>query len=267
MRRKSLAEEYPELVTQWGTINEISPSDVSSGSHKKVWWVCENGHEWKARVADRAEGHGCPYCAGHRVWKGYNDLATTHSKLIPEWSDRNELSPDSITYKNRSNVWWYCNKCGNEYQAVVYARANGRVCPFCIAIEIGRLREDRLTRKRIAKDFVYLLPQLATIYYAGRRGLAVRTDTEAFIGIPVTAFLPDIKLIIDVCSAAKEKKLKGYICSINKIKYISIEERLPEEESIAQVRAAFSAAHVYIDSPSAKDLEYIRNWFIRWKQQ
>ena len=70
-----------------------------------------------------------------------------------------------------------------------------------------------------------------------------------------------------VNSAAKEKKLKGYICSINKIKYISIEERLPEEESIAQVRAAFATAHVYIDSSAAKDLEYIRKWFIRWKQQ
>ena len=60
---------------------------------------------------------------------------------------------------------------------------------------------------------------------------------------------------------------KGYICSINKIKYISIDERLPEEESIAQVRAAFAAAHVYLDSPPDKDLEYIRKWFIRWKQQ
>ena len=259
---------FPEIAKTWSPKNKQSPSEVSSRSNSDVFWVCENGHEWKSRVADRTEGHGCPYCAGQRVWKGFNDLATTHPELVNEWSAKNtSLSPDAITFKNRTNVWWHCNKCGNEYQAVVYARANGRVCPFCIAIEIGRLREDRLTRKRIAKDFVYLLPQLATIYYAGRRGLAVRTDTEAFIGIPVTAFLPDIKLIIDVCSAAKEKKLKGYICSINKIKYISIEERLPEEESIAQVRAAFAAAHVYIDSPSAKDLEYIRKWFIRWKQQ
>jgi len=124
-----------------------------------------------------------------------------------------------------------------------------------------------LISKRIAKDFVYLLPQLATIYYAGRRGLTVRTDTEAFIGIPVTAFLPDIKLIIDVCSSVKEKKLKGYICNINKMKYISIDERLPEEESITQVRAAFSVAHVYLDSSPNKDLEYIRKWFIRWKQK
>ena len=54
---------------------------------------------------------------------------------------------------------------------------------------------------------------------------------------------------------------------LNKLCNTCIEERLPEEESIAQVRAAFAAAHVYIDSPSAKDLEYIRIWFIRWKQQ
>ena len=59
----------------------------------------------------------------------------------------------------------------------------------------------------------------------------------------------------------------GYVCIINKVKYISIDERLPEEESIAQVRAAFSAAHIYLDSSPAKDLEYIRKWFIRWKQQ
>ena len=47
MKRKSLAEEYPELVPQWGTSNELSPSDVSSGSHKKVWWTCEKGHTWE----------------------------------------------------------------------------------------------------------------------------------------------------------------------------------------------------------------------------
>ena len=54
---------------------------------------------------------------------------------VNEWSDKNgNLSPEEITYKNRSNVWWHCSKCGNEYQAVVYARANGRICPFCIAL-------------------------------------------------------------------------------------------------------------------------------------
>lgn len=30
--------------------------------NRKVLWCCENGHEWLARVADRARGHDCPYC-------------------------------------------------------------------------------------------------------------------------------------------------------------------------------------------------------------
>ena len=191
MRRGSLAEERPELLAQWARSNPISPSEVSCGSHKKVlwvcknghtweatvknraligsgcpycehravlkgyndlltafpdiaktWspknlkkpsevssksnadvlWICENGHEWRARIADRTDGHGCPYCAGQRVWKGFNDLATTHPHLAAEWSDKNKFTPESITYKNRSNVWWHCGNCGCDYQAVVYAR-------------------------------------------------------------------------------------------------------------------------------------------------
>jgi len=128
-----LATLNPELAKSWSPKNNLKPSEVSPSSNLEVLWVCENGHEWKTRIADRSEGHGCPYCAGHKVWKGYNDLSTTHSELLSEWSDKNDLSPDEITYKNRSNVWWHCSKCGNDYQAVVYSKANGRVCPYCIA--------------------------------------------------------------------------------------------------------------------------------------
>ena len=301
MKRNSLAEEHPELVPQWGTSNELSPSDVSSGSHKKVWWtcekghrweatiknrallgsgcpycehravlkgyndlqtrfpevaktwspknelkpfeissrsnteglwICENGHEWKARVADRTEGHGCPYCAGHKVWKGFNDLATTHPDLLAEWSDKNKgISPETITYKNRSNVWWHCSKCGNDYQAVVNSKANGRICPFCIAIQIKKLREQRLIDKKIAKDFWYLLPQLATIYYAGKQGLRVITDSEDPVGIPIMAFVPDLRLVIDVCCSRKVLSIKEYICETKGIKYISIPGQIPEIET------------------------------------
>ena len=32
------------------------------GTHKKVEWVCEEGHEWEARVSSRSSGNGCPHC-------------------------------------------------------------------------------------------------------------------------------------------------------------------------------------------------------------
>lgn len=211
---------FPEVAKTWSPDNIMKPSEVSSSSNREVMWVCENGHEWKARIADRTEGHGCPYCTGQRVWKGFNDLATTHPQLILEWSDKNKtLSPERITYMNRSKVWWHCSRCGNDYQAVVYSRANGRMCPFCVANEIKLLREQRMHIKKVSKDFGYLLPQLATIYYAGKNGLGVITDSENPVGIPITALVPDIGLAIDVCCSDKIVAVKDYICRTKGITY------------------------------------------------
>lgn len=261
-----LATVNPDLAKSWSPKNKLKPSQVSPASNTEVLWICENGHEWKARIADRSEGHGCPYCAGHRVWKGYNDLSTTHSDLLFEWSDKNTLSPEDITYKNRSNVWWHCSKCGNDYQAVIYSKANGRVCPFCTAGLIKLAREKRLAKKQISKDFGYLLPQLAAIYYAGKRGMKVVTDSDFPVGIPVSAYIPNIRLVIDICNESKERTVKAYICKVNNIKYESIPERLPETEAISRVIKAFSDSHIYMAVSPADDLETIRESFIRWKK-
>ena len=337
MRRGSLAEERPDLALQWSSDNELSPSDVSCGSHKKVlwvcgkghtweatvknrvlagsgcpycehravlkgyndlktvfpkiaktWspknlkkpsevspksnsevlWICEQGHEWKSRIADRTDGHGCPYCAGQRVWKGFNDLATTHPDLMTEWSDKNkELDPETITFKNRSNVWWHCSKCGNEYQAVVYAKANGRICPFCIAKEISSLRDIRLKDRKIARDFDYLLPQLTAIYYAGKIGLKVATDTDTLIGIPVTTYIPEIGLVIDVCSSSLEITVKKHICSTKNISYVCLPEAPTELETISNVRKAFSDAHIHINTQPYEDLEVIREKYSYYRKK
>ena len=255
---------YPEVAKTWSPKNELKPSEVSSRSNSELLWVCENGHEWKARVADRTEGHGCPYCAGQRVWKGFNDLATTHSGLITEWSDKNKISPDSITYKNRTNVWWHCSKCGNDYQAVVFARANGRICPFCIAHELQLLRKQRLADKQVLEDFEYLLPQLATIYYAGKHGLKVITDSEEPVGIPIIAIVPDIGLAIDVCCSKKALILKEYICKTKGIRYINFPGKIPDIEIVETIKRAFSDVHIYAYTDITEDLEVLRNRYIQW---
>lgn len=257
---------FPKVAKTWSPKNKLKPTEVSSRSNTEVWWRCKHGHEWKSRIADRTEGHGCPYCAGHRVWKGFNDLATTHPHLISEWSDRNkDISPESITYKNRSNVWWNCKKCGNEYQAVVYARANGRICPFCVAKEIQRLRAIRITHREIAKDFLYLLPQLAMIYYSGKCGLTVYTDSEAPLGIMVAAYIPDLSLVIDVCRSPKEISLKEYISSFNGIRYLNISDKLSETETLNTIRKALLKSHIHVDSLLKDDLEIIRRNYSQWR--
>jgi len=60
-----LQSRNPELSKEWHPTKneELTPSDVYSGSNKKVWWKCNNGHEWEASIANRSKkGRGCYSC-------------------------------------------------------------------------------------------------------------------------------------------------------------------------------------------------------------
>ena len=60
-----LATTNPELALEWHpNRNEpLYPTMVTSGSHKKVWWKCNKGHEWQATIDKRNRGNRCPVCA------------------------------------------------------------------------------------------------------------------------------------------------------------------------------------------------------------
>ena len=63
-----LATQYPEVAAQWHPTKngDLTPEMVSPSSGRKVWWICEEGHTWCARVAGRQYGAiGCPGCAAY----------------------------------------------------------------------------------------------------------------------------------------------------------------------------------------------------------
>jgi len=64
----SLQVLNPELSKQWHRTKNgnLTPSDVTRGSDRKVWWQCDKGHEYEASINDRSNGRGCPYCSGKR---------------------------------------------------------------------------------------------------------------------------------------------------------------------------------------------------------
>ena len=81
-----LKTKRPDPASQWSEKNkDSSPKEVSIYSNRRVWWRCEKGHEWLARVADRTEGHGCPYCCGNTFAEGINDLKTLRPEIAAEW--------------------------------------------------------------------------------------------------------------------------------------------------------------------------------------
>ncbi|WP_312473496.1 zinc-ribbon domain-containing protein [Neobacillus sp.] len=61
-----LATTHKELCTEWDfeKNGDLLPMNVVAGTHRKVWWVCEKGHRYKASINNRAKknGTGCPNC-------------------------------------------------------------------------------------------------------------------------------------------------------------------------------------------------------------
>ena len=55
----------PTLALEWNyeKNNEITPTEVTPNSNKKVWWKCSKGHEWETTINNRSNGNGCPVCA------------------------------------------------------------------------------------------------------------------------------------------------------------------------------------------------------------
>lgn len=64
-----LATLQPRVAAGWHpTMNgPLTPDQVTVGSKKKVWWICPEGHIWKAVIYSRTGSRktGCPICAGN----------------------------------------------------------------------------------------------------------------------------------------------------------------------------------------------------------
>ena len=112
----------PKLASEWSEKNEIKPTEVSIGSHKKVIWKCKLGHEWIATVKSRTINRtGCPYCSHNKVLAGFNDLATLFPEVADEWSDKNEKKPTEVMAFANSKAWWKCKTCGYEWNTLTDA--------------------------------------------------------------------------------------------------------------------------------------------------
>ncbi|NNL75984.1 MAG: zinc-ribbon domain-containing protein [Desulfobacterales bacterium] len=129
----NLFELKPNLVKEWHPTKNgtLKPSDVTPGSGKKVWWICEAGHEWQAVIYSRSRGSGCRFCNRHTKADN-NRLALSLQGLIKEWhpTKNGKLNPREAISLNSENIWWICEK-SHEWKAMVKNRIKGKGCPVC----------------------------------------------------------------------------------------------------------------------------------------
>ena len=163
---QSLASLNPEISDEWNFDRNLplEPTMFFPGSNEKVWWQCEWGHEWPAKIDNRTRGTGCPYCEGHKAAEE-NNLARRFPEVAKEWhpTENGDLTPFDVTPGSERRVWWKGN-CGHEWSAQIKNRTSHHSrCPFCF----GKGRSKSLGKDN---NLAVRFPEIAKQWHATRNG-------------------------------------------------------------------------------------------------
>jgi len=123
----SFAVTHPQLAQQL-----LPPADarrIDQYATDELMWVGPLGHVWRASVADRAQGRGCPVCSGLQPPAQGRSLAALSPAVARE---ADGWDPEYVSAGSRVEMPWRCHACGFAWSAEVRARSNGhRACPAC----------------------------------------------------------------------------------------------------------------------------------------
>lgn len=133
---KSLAHSHPQLAKEWhpSKNGDLSPTELVSGSGKKVWWQCQQNkdHIWCISPDHRTRRNsGCPFCSFKMVHPT-NSLDTLYPDLANEWDiNRNENKPNQVTARSTKKVYWLCEMGHSFIYSVRQRTVEGLGCPYC----------------------------------------------------------------------------------------------------------------------------------------
>ena len=209
----NLALSYPDIAKQWHPTKngELTPDKVLSNTTKKVWWLCDNGHEYEHSVNQRtSRTRVCPYCSGYRIGQG-NSFADKSPEAAAEWDYKKNKgkSPSEVSASTHSKYWFKC-KLNHSYKAPPASRTAGHGCPKCT-------NSSSQPELRVYAEFKHLFPD--TVHRHKMRK------------VEFDIFVPVLNLAIEYDGAywhekvsAKDKR-KNYFCKINGIKLVRLRER------------------------------------------
>jgi hypothetical protein len=187
----------PSLVKEWHPTKnvQLKPYDVTPGSGKRVWWICQKGHEWQAVIYSRSRGSGCPYCCKLK-FSDDDSLVISNSSLRLEWhpTANGKLTPRDLTLNYPEKVWWICRE-GYEWKATVKDRTLGEGCPVCNESMVKTLQ---LQNDRDVNDISYIkgpdsmseIDPLETIFGADfRKSKRFKSNATVSIEVPPSEHL------------------------------------------------------------------------------
>ena len=193
-----LASQKPEIAAEWHPIKnrELTPEAITVMSEKKIWWKCAYGHEWRASVSTRSQGHGCPACARR-----------FHSSLPEQviFYYLKKVFPDAINgYRNifsgvmELDIFLPSLSTGIEYDGIAWHRRNRKSESDRKKYTICHEREIRLIRIREFSSESDEMVCDASIQVNPDPTYAELDEMLHFLFQTIAAFEPDISTERDI---------------------------------------------------------------------
>lgn len=136
----SLATLFPDIAEEWHPTKngDLTPYDVTPGSHQEVCWKCKNNHEWKSSVQTRTKEGARKECKACQLEA--TCILNHAPELLESWDwDRNQVMPDQVSHSSHQIIAWRCPKCQHKWECpagwrrYTYSPGNWRFtgCPNC----------------------------------------------------------------------------------------------------------------------------------------
>lgn len=136
VKSNSLEENYSEIAKEWNYSKNASlkPSEITSGSNKKVWWKCQKNkkHEWLASPKQRTkQNNTCPIC--NSLAEKYPDIAKEFHPIL-----NMGINEFDIAYSSHQEIWWKCDKgFDHVWKSTVNSRTSMKTgCPICAGYKV-----------------------------------------------------------------------------------------------------------------------------------
>lgn len=176
---------FPEIARQWNhERNEGKvPSEVTKMSDSRVWWKCEEGHEWRAAVSDRTRQDGkhtgCPRCSsGNQVSRGEREVAEFVSQFVPVETSYRDIpgvfevdvfAPEQKVAIEFNGLYWHREavagkskhfqkslSCSEAGVALIYVweddwRDRPETVKRMILRKLGKSQEERLNARQLER--------------------------------------------------------------------------------------------------------------------
>lgn len=238
-----LATTHPALAKEWHPTKNLplTPEQVTYGRGNKVWWICPEGHEYRATILHRASGGtNCPVCNSGRqtsfaeqavfyyVKKAYPDAINRYTEIFQKGMELDIYIPSlKLGIEYDGEAWHRDDKIEREIKKCNICHEHG--------IKLIRLKENSVNQPDPNRNWhtadrilsidgnMYEPPQLSKLIYM------LLYDIEVVVRPWAVHPLQFYHCPVDINIARDAVEIRSYMTSLKKGSFAELYPDLAKE--------------------------------------